>query len=129
MVRIQPSRYACYGGQVGGVLEAVYVEEQLHQHPSYIVTFAENYFDSDVRRLIWIWDYRKSDNLRSGRHQTAKSASPGQGPPAVGVDGPRIDRKMLREQDRWSDPALSQEMRIDEVHRILYGPVQIGGGT
>ena len=32
-----------------------------------IVTFAENYFDSDVRRLIWIWDYRKSDNLRCFR--------------------------------------------------------------
>ena len=31
-----------------------------------IVTFAENYFESDERRLIWIWDCRRSDNLRSG---------------------------------------------------------------
>jgi hypothetical protein len=42
-----------------------------------IVTFAENYFDSDERRLIWIWDYRKSDNFKPGRHLAVQGGAQG----------------------------------------------------
>jgi hypothetical protein len=61
-VRIQPSRCACYGGQVGGVLEAVHDVKETDGYGPYIenfavnwietnytVNFAENYFESAVR--------------------------------------------------------------------------------